>query len=267
MISSTAFVVIVGAFGLCTGSFLNVWAIRAPQKLSLGGRSFCPKCKHQLSWKDNIPIISWLLLRAQCRYCHERISAQYPLVEAGNTALWALAALQIGQHWILVPYLVAISTLLALTVTDVTVYYLPPRILYVGGAISLTALVAVLGSQSNWAAVRNGAIAGAATGLIFFLFLLFSPPDSIGFGDTPLGFFIGFVMGQHWLYGTLLILSFSLILGLLTGFAIWIAHVLANKKWHRVLPLCPWLSIGAAIMMLFGTQIRQLLPARLGGSA
>lgn len=96
--------VIVGIFvflvGLCIGSFLNVVVYRLPRELSVAGPrwSFCPACEHQLAWHDNIPVLSWLMLRGRCRYCVQPISVQYPLVEALTALCFTLAWFLLGAH-------------------------------------------------------------------------------------------------------------------------------------------------------------------------
>src|SRR5262245_51757532 len=84
-------------FGLSFGSFLNVCILRLPHDQSLlKPPSSCPKCRHEIDWRDNIPVISWLLLRGRCRWCQTPISAQYPLIEALVALLWIAAALYYG---------------------------------------------------------------------------------------------------------------------------------------------------------------------------
>src|SRR5437588_10843892 len=99
----TAFVTVVcGLFGLVVGSFLNVVIYRVPRKESVvRPRSRCPGCGTQLAERDNIPVVSWVLLRGHCRTCGEPISARYPLVEVTTAALFVAAALGFGLGWVL----------------------------------------------------------------------------------------------------------------------------------------------------------------------
>src|SRR5437764_11567216 len=102
----TAFVTVAsGLFGLAVGSFLNVVIYRVPRKESVvRPRSRCPGCGTQLAERDNIPVVSWLILRGKCRTCGEPISARYPLVELLTGALFVGAALRVGLDWALAPY-------------------------------------------------------------------------------------------------------------------------------------------------------------------
>src|SRR3989454_3366931 len=86
-----------GLLGLCLGSFLNVCIVRLPNDLSLlRPPSACPRCKHPIAWRDNIPVVSWLLLKGRCRHCGEAIAAQYPIIEAVVAVLWVGAVLLYG---------------------------------------------------------------------------------------------------------------------------------------------------------------------------
>jgi len=93
-------IVLAGVFGSLLGSFLNVCILRLPENQSLvRPRSRCPKCKKVIAWYDNVPVVSWLVLRGRCRRCGERISVQYPLIELLTAALWALGVWYYGPGW------------------------------------------------------------------------------------------------------------------------------------------------------------------------
>src|SRR5437588_9281077 len=111
----TAFVTVVcGLLGLVVGSFLNVVIYRVPRKESVvRPRSRCPGCGTQLAERDNIPVVSWVLLRGKCRTCGEPISARYPLVELLTAALFVAAGLRFGADWALPAFLLLFASLLA----------------------------------------------------------------------------------------------------------------------------------------------------------
>src|SRR5688572_17022393 len=124
-------VAVIGLFGLLVGSFLNVVIYRVPRGESIvSPGSRCTNCGHDLSWFENVPILAWILLRALCRKCKTPISARYPLMEAGNAILFALAAARIDRWVELAAYLIAFAGLLALSAIDIDVQRVPVSVLY-----------------------------------------------------------------------------------------------------------------------------------------
>lgn len=128
-----AWVGIVALFGLFVGSFLNVVVHRLPnpeESVSKPARSRCPSCRTTLSWKENIPLLSWLWQRARCRHCGVRIHWRYPLIEASNALLWAVAAWQAPEplSWQTLVWCVAFSGLLVATAVDFERYEIPDEV-------------------------------------------------------------------------------------------------------------------------------------------
>src|SRR5207302_4724497 len=118
-----------GVFGLLVGSFLNVVVHRVPRKESVvRPRSHCPSCGTQLADRDNIPVVSWVLLRGRCRTCGHAISARYPLVEVATGALFVAAGLRFGADWALPAFLLLFASLLAVSLIDLEHYIIPNRI-------------------------------------------------------------------------------------------------------------------------------------------
>ena len=115
-------------FGLVVGSFLNVVIYRVPRNESIvTPRSSCPSCGAQIAARDNIPVVSWILLRGRCRHCDAGISARYPLVEATCAVLFAGLAARFGYRWDLPAFLVLFAGLLALSCIDIERMRLPRR--------------------------------------------------------------------------------------------------------------------------------------------
>lgn len=137
--------VCLGAFGLIFGSFANVLIWRVPRGESIvSPGSCCPKCGHAIRWYDNIPVVSWLVLRGRCRDCGEPIAWRYPAVELASAALWLLAGWRFGLSW-QVPLAVAFfNLLLVLSVIDVEHRRLPTPLIYALGGV---AVVATLSAQ------------------------------------------------------------------------------------------------------------------------
>lgn len=157
-------VVISGIFGLLIGSFLNVVVYRVPRHLSVvRPGSHCPSCQTTLSPKDNVPVISWLVLRGHCRYCGTAISPRYPLVESANAVVFAGLAWALGPVGALVPLLVVAAAMLAAVAIDLDGLTVPGPVLWallVGCAgLGVAALAGEGNRRIGWAAA--GAVAGA----------------------------------------------------------------------------------------------------------
>src|SRR5205807_8792463 len=138
----TAFLAIVsGVAGLAIGSFLNVVIHRVPEKQSVvAPRSRCPHCGTEISPRDNIPVISWLVLRGKCRQCRSPISPRYPLVELATAALFAAAAVRFGADWALPAFCVFLASLLAISLIDLEHYIVPNRVIYPTSALCIPLL-------------------------------------------------------------------------------------------------------------------------------
>ena len=153
--------IVAGIFGLLIGSFLNVCIVRLPRDESVvHPRSKCPRCGYAIAWYDNIPVISWLILRGKCRGCGLPISPLYPLVELATGAIWFGMAWHNGPTLELVRGGLFFTLLLGIAVTDAREYIIPDE-------MSLGGLVAglVIPIFQGWPALRN-ALIGAAVGIL-----------------------------------------------------------------------------------------------------
>jgi leader peptidase (prepilin peptidase)/N-methyltransferase len=243
-------------FGLVVGSFLNVVIVRVPSDESiLHPPSRCPRCQHAIAPYDNIPVVSWLLLRGRCRNCREPIPAGYPLVEATNAVLWVVLGLRFGATWPLLPYLLVASVLLVLSVIDFELYLLPNKITYPFLAVSALAVVPLSFTQADPLAKMLGAW---LTGLGYFA-LLFIPAeilrlllrkDTMGGGDFKLAPTLGIWVG--WLHPILVVyaLMIAAVTGLLAGMVLW-----AIRRERAAFPFGPWMAIGAFAVILAAHQI------------
>src|SRR5436190_14190124 len=125
------FALICGVYGLVIGSFLNVVIYRVPRKESLvRPRSHCPNCETMIAPRDNVPVLSWLMLRGRCRHCDTRISARYPLIELFTGVMFAAVGARFADSWALPAYLLLTAGLIALSAIDLEHYILPNRIIY-----------------------------------------------------------------------------------------------------------------------------------------
>jgi leader peptidase (prepilin peptidase)/N-methyltransferase len=231
--------------GAVTGSFLSVVAHRVPRGESIvGPRSRCASCGAQIAAYDNIPIVSWLLLRGRCRSCGERISVRYPLIEIATGLLFALTVLVLhGEPAQLVLGLVFVATLAAITLTDLELRLIPNKILLVS-AVAGVALVVGLDPST----LPERAIATAAAGGLLFAVAL-AYPRGMGMGDVKLAALMGLYLGRS--VAPALLIGFAA--GSLFGLALIARHGAAARK--QAVPFGPFLALGGVVGLLAGDQI------------
>jgi len=188
--------------GLCFGSFLNVCVARWPRDLSvIRPRSRCPHCGHQLAWFENIPLFSWLVLRARCRCCDESISAIYPLLEVGIGTLWAVSVWHFGPSFTAIRVAVFLTILVGVGLTDVKHYLIPDGFTVTGLLWCLgTALAAPFLGESPLFAGPYDALVGACAGagliaVIGWLGEAALKREAMGMGDMTLMAFVGAALG------------------------------------------------------------------------
>src|SRR5947199_859503 len=245
-------VLICGLMGLLIGSFLNVVIWRVPRKLSVvRPPSHCPQCETPIRPADNVPVLSWLLLRGKCRHCGNPIPFRYPLVEASCGVLFAAVAARFGADWALPAFLVLTAALLAISIIDLEHFIVPDRIT---APLTVSAL-ALLGLAA--AADGNGWRFGRSLlgGLAFFAFLLLLNivnPRGMGMGDVKLAFSLGLFLG--WLgWGQVFLGGFlAFLLGAAVGVAL-IATKVKGRKDH--VPFGPFLAAGTFMVILWGAPI------------
>lgn len=231
--------------GAVTGSFLSVVAHRVPRGESIvGPRSRCASCGTQIAAYDNVPVLSWLLLRGRCRYCGERISARYPLIEIGTGLLFALTALVLHDDPAqLVLGLVFVATLAAITLTDLELRLIPNKILLVSSVAGVVLAAALDPSSLPERAV--GAL--AAGGLLFGVALAY--PRGMGLGDVKLAALMGLYLGRS--VAPALLIGFAA--GSLFGLALIARHGAAARK--QAVPFGPFLALGGVIGLLAGSEL------------
>ncbi len=235
--------------GLAVGSFLNVVIHRVPLHQSVvTPSSRCPRCATSLSGRDNVPVVSWVLLRGRCRHCGAPISTRYPLVEAATAALFVALALRLGLTWALPAYLVCFASLVALSVIDLDHGVLPSRIIYPTLIASGALLVVAAVAEDRWADLGH-AVVGAVAAWVFFGLLWLAYPAGMGFGDVRLapllGTHLGFLSLMHVFVG---IFSAAL-LGAVSGLAL---QALGRRGGRDPIPFGPFLALGTLVTVLFG---------------
>jgi leader peptidase (prepilin peptidase) / N-methyltransferase len=238
--------------GLVVGSFLNVVIYRVPRGRSIvAPRSACPACATPIANRDNVPLVSWLVLRGRCRTCGEPISPRYPIVELTTAALFAGVAIRFGATAPLAAYLVLVAGLFALACIDAELRLLPRSIVYVLFVLVAVLLVAASAWTSDWRAL--GIAAASAVGW-FGLFYAIHRIDArlIGFGDVRLGLVLG--LGLGWLGWVPLLLGFfaANVLGL--GFSL-LLIAREHWHWHAKIPYGTFLALGAGIAIFVGPSL------------
>jgi leader peptidase (prepilin peptidase)/N-methyltransferase len=159
--------VAAGVFGLLLGSFLNVVVYRVPRGLSVvHPGSFCPTCETPVRSYDNIPVVSWLVLRGRCRSCRSPISVRYPLVEALTGALFVAVALIVGPYRSVPAYCVLAATFLALAAIDLDRQPSPPGVSLVGAAVALALLAWPAAGTAGWHAFVLALVTGAGASAV-----------------------------------------------------------------------------------------------------
>jgi leader peptidase (prepilin peptidase)/N-methyltransferase len=231
--------------GAVAGSFLSVVAHRVPRGESIvGPRSRCAGCGAQIAAYDNIPIVSWLLLRGRCRHCDERISIRYPLIELGTGLAFAATALVLHDDPTqLVLGLVFVATLAAITLTDLELRLIPNKVLIVS-TLAGVALAAALDPASL---PERGLAAAAAGGLLFAVALAY--PRGMGLGDVKLAAVMGLYLGRA--VAPALLIAFAA--GALVGLALIARDGAAARK--QAIPFGPFLALGGLAGLLAGEEI------------
>jgi leader peptidase (prepilin peptidase)/N-methyltransferase len=232
--------------GLCLGSFLNVCIVRLPVDMSLvKPPSTCPRCKQPIAWRDNIPVVSWLLLKGRCRRCGEPISRQYPIVEAAVGAIWIAAALLYGITLHALAAGLFGTLLLGIAVTDARHYLIPNEYTW-GGLVAGLAL-----SLAGGADGFLNAVLGAAAGFALLLAVAqvgqwAFKEEAMGGGDIKMMAMVGSFVAD---WRKVLLTVF---LGALLGSLIFVPLSLKKK---RLVPFGVFLALGAAVTFVMGDAI------------
>jgi leader peptidase (prepilin peptidase)/N-methyltransferase len=261
VLSLAVLVPLSAVVGLVIGSFLNVVVWRLPRGESVvtpGSR--CPSCGRSLQPRDNIPLVSWLLLRGRCRYCATAISVRYPIVEALTGVTFALVAWRIGADWSLPAYLYLAAVGIALACIDLDVRRLPNALTlpsYVVGAGLLTVAALVDGRPGRLA---QAAIGMAALYALYFALML-AKPGGMGFGDVKLAGVLGLFLGYLG-WGSLVVGAFlAFLLGGVGGVVLMVAGRAGRKT---KIPFGPYMVAGAMVAVLVGQQLAHAYTHAIG---
>ena len=245
-----------GFFGLLFGSFANVVIHRVPAGESISTpRSACPNCATPIATRDNIPVVSWLLLRGKCRHCAEPISARYPLVELAMAGIFAAVGARIGLDWALPGFLLFAWLLVVVAIIDVRTRKIPNRLMYplIPTLLVLMVAAALLSGVPERAI---GAVVGGVAAFVVLLVLALIQPRGMGMGDVKLAGFIGIALG-YLSYGHIVIGVFGgFVAGAVGGLAFLVLQAFRGGALRRQkIPFGPYLAIGALLGLFFGDPL------------
>ena len=249
----------VFALGLIIGSFLNVCICRMPGGMSVvSPSSRCVSCGTPIKFYDNVPILSYILLRGRCRSCKARLSIQYPLVEFLNAALYIIVLNRFGPGSIavLLVYLVFISSLIVIFFIDLEHQIIPNSITFPGMLLAV-----ILGStilpdpflRSELLGFKSSITGFLAGGGSFYLIAVTGKAifkkDAMGGGDIKMMAMVGGLLGWK---GVLLTTFLGSLLGSVTGVSL---ILLKGREWGSKIPFGPYLAIGALVSLFLGQDI------------
>ncbi len=245
---------IIFLFGLIVGSFLNYVIYRLSidgfsfyrDFINVKSRSYCPNCKHVLNWKDLFPVFSFIFLKGKCRYCKERISWQYPLVEISTAFLFLLIS---SQNWPVIDttfMLYIACVLIIIFAFDLKHYLIPDKILFPAICVSFIYRLFYFGLTNNFLSYLLAALLAS---LFFLIIYLISKGTWMGFGDVKLAILLGLILGfPNILVGMFLAFFLGAIIGLIIIF-------LGKKGLKSEVPFAPFLITGTFIAMFFSQDI------------
>jgi len=240
-------------FGVVVGSFLNVCIFRIPAKTSIiKPLSQCPHCHHPIRFYDNIPLISYIVLRGKCRDCGGKISWRYPLVELITAILSLLLFLRFGLTFNFLIFFIFTAVLIVITFIDLD-HQIIPDVLTLPG-IPIFLLLAIFVVRVSWMEALVGLLIGG--GMLFaiaYIYQLITKREGMGGGDIKLLAMIGGFLGWKSLIFILLVSSFS---GAIVGIA---AMVIQKKDMKYAIPFGPFLSAAAIAYLFWGDAFMRIL--------
>jgi leader peptidase (prepilin peptidase) / N-methyltransferase len=244
-VTTGAGAVLAGGFGLLLGSFLNVVAYRLPRGESLAvPASRCPGCDAAIKPYDNVPVLSWLLLRGRCRSCGQSIAWRYPLVELATAVLMALTVVVIGPNEDVWLGLAFVLLLVPVTVIDLDFRIIPNKLM-IAGTIAALAILALTRPDD----IPEHLIAAVAAGG-FLLIAAVAYPSGMGMGDVKLAFVMGLFLGRE--VGVAMLVA--LVAGSVVGVAI-MARKGTQEGRKTAIPFGPFLALGGVVGLLAGEPV------------
>ncbi len=236
-------------FGAVVGSFLNVCIYRIPKGESIVfPGSHCPHCKGSIPFYDNIPLVSYLVLRGRCRYCQGTISLQYPLVEGITAFASFLLFYQFGISWSYLFYFAFVASLIVITVIDLYHQIIPDVISLPGIGVGLVASL-LLPQLTFFNSLAGMLLGGGSLFLVATFYHWLTKREGMGGGDVKLLAMIGAFLGWK---AVILTIVLSSLIGSIVGVIVIMAK---GKDFKYAIPFGPFLSLGAALSLFYGEQI------------
>jgi leader peptidase (prepilin peptidase)/N-methyltransferase len=246
-LTAPAGLAITAPLGLLIGSFLNVVAYRVPRGESLvKPGSHCTTCGDPVKPWDNIPVVSWLVLRGRCANCGEKISPRYPLVEALTAVLFALVVIRFGADQDVWLPLVFVLVLIPVTFIDLDLRVIPNKITGPAAVLAVILLVALPDAQHE---LKEHLIAGFAAFMFLFIAAI-AYPAGMGMGDVKLAGVMGLYLGRA--VGPAMLIAF--LAGSLVGIAIMARKGRAEGR-KTAVPFGPFLALGSLVGLFAGDEI------------
>lgn len=237
-----ALAALVLAPGLALGSFLNVVAARLPQRRSIvKPRSACGSCQAQLAWYDNVPVVSWVVLRGRCRSCGSGISILYPAVELATAGLLAGCVAALGLTLRAAAAAVFCAALVVVTATDLTHRIVPNRVVVPASLVVLAVMTAAEPSP-EWLIAALGASG-------FLLAAALAYPRGMGMGDVKLAFLMGAALGRT----VPVALMLGMVAALVPSIVLFARHGAAARK--MAIPFAPFLAFGSVVALFAGRPL------------
>lgn len=244
--------ILILTYGLLIGSFLNVCIYRIPREESIAfPSSHCPSCNKSLQWYDNIPLFSYLSLQGKCRYCGEKISAQYPTIELLNALIYLVLFYKFKLSVDFIFYALISSTLIVVTLIDLKEMIIPDSL------VITILILSILQKVSNYLIYKTpinftDTIGGLLLAGGIFLLIVILSNGGMGGGDVTLIASLGFVIGIRYI---LLTIFLSFLIGAFISVFLLASNIKTRKD---PIPFGPFIIISFSIVLLFGERIIDL---------
>lgn len=237
-------------FGLLIGSFLNACAYRVPRGIGVAkGRSFCPVCKTQINGYDNVPLVSWLLLRGRCRACGAPISPRYPIVEGLTAVLFAVTVAVDGLHWVALPHLLFVAVLILVSSIDLEFQIIPDVIILPTAIVGLATMITLSLAHVHDGVWYEWPTAGFAAALFLFavaeIYERVSHLAGMGMGDVKMALCMGAFLGVAVVPG----LFIAFVAGAVGGIVL---IAVKGESGKTAIPFGPFLAFGGIVAMYVG---------------
>ncbi len=229
--------------GLVIGSFLNVVIYRIPRGISIiKPSSFCPECRAKVAFYDNIPVVSYFILKRKCRQCGARIPYTYPLVELATGLMFVVNFYYFGLSLQLLSGIVLVSSLIAISIIDIKFMIIPNVITWPMTGVGI--ILSIIGDPVRW----WFPLAFSAGAFVFMLIIHLVYPKGMGMGDVKLALMIGAFLGSSVIP--------ALFFGFLIGAVFGLLLILTKKrKVKQTIPFGPFIASGAVIALFWGENI------------